>query len=83
MYFTEWRERCVEGMTAIKTPMNIYQNFLQANTKAGKLFKKGFYFSKMSFFLPYNALASQKTTFPKVGENCFCFGHFLLKNASS
>ena len=83
MYFTEWRERCVEGMTAIKTPMNIYQNFLQANTKAGKLFKKGVYFSKMSFFLPYNALASQKTTFPKVGVKCFCFGHFLLKNASS
>jgi hypothetical protein len=29
-----------EGMTAIETLMNIYQNFLQTNTKAGKLFKK-------------------------------------------
>jgi hypothetical protein len=40
MYFTEWRERCGEDMTAIKTQMNIYQNFLQTNTKSGKLFKK-------------------------------------------
>ena len=31
-----------EGMIAIETQMNIYQNFLQTNTKAGKLFKKGF-----------------------------------------
>ena len=30
-----------EGMTAIETPMNIYQNFLQTNRKAGKLFEKG------------------------------------------
>jgi hypothetical protein len=33
---------CVgEGMIAIETQMNIYQNFLQTNTKAGKLFQKG------------------------------------------
>ena len=41
-YFTEWGERRGEGMTAIKTPMNIYPNYLQTNTKTGKLFKKGF-----------------------------------------
>jgi hypothetical protein len=40
--------------------MNNYQNFLQTNTKTGKLFKKGFYFSKMSFFFPFDALVSQK-----------------------
>jgi len=42
MYFTEWGERRGEGMTTIKTPMNINQKFLQTDTKAGKLFKKGF-----------------------------------------
>jgi hypothetical protein len=72
-----------EGMTGIKTQMNINQNFLQTNTKAWKRFKKGFKFSKISFFFAYYALASRKTTFPKVGKNCFCFGHFLLKNATS
>jgi hypothetical protein len=35
-------ERRGDGMTAIKTAMNNYQSFLQANTKTGKLFKKGF-----------------------------------------
>ena len=48
-------EHSGEGMTVIKTQMNIYQNFLQTNTKDGKLFKKGVSFSKMSFFSPYNA----------------------------
>jgi hypothetical protein len=76
-------ERRGDGMTAFKTAMNNYQSFLQTNTKAGKLFKKGFYFSKMSFFFPFDALVSQKTIFLKVGENCFCCGHFLLKNATS
>jgi hypothetical protein len=76
-------ERRRDGMTAFKTAMNNYQSFLQTNTKAGKLFKKGFYFSKMSFFFPFYALVSQKTIFLKVGENCFCCGHFLLKNATS
>jgi hypothetical protein len=76
-------ERRRDGMTAFKTAMNNYQSFLQTNTKAGKLFKKGFYFSKMSFFFPFDALVSQKTIFLKVGENCFCCGHFLLKNATS
>jgi len=44
LYFTECGERCGdrEGMTVIKTPMNIYQFFLQTNTKTGKPFKKGF-----------------------------------------
>ena len=42
MYFTEWGEQRGEGMTAIKTSMNIYQNVLQTNTKSGKLLKKGF-----------------------------------------
>jgi hypothetical protein len=76
-------ERRRDGMTAFKTAMNNYQSFLQTNTKAGKLFKKGFYFSKMSFFFPFDALVSQKIIFLKVGENCFCCGHFLLKNATS
>jgi hypothetical protein len=76
-------ERRGDGMAAFKTAMNNYQSFLQTNTKAGKLFKKGFYFSKMSFFFPFDALVSQKTIFLKVGENCFCCGHFLLKNATS
>jgi hypothetical protein len=35
----EWRE---DGMTAIKIAMNNYQSCLQASTKTGKLFKKGF-----------------------------------------
>ena len=42
MYFTEWVSGVGEGMTAIETPMNIYQNVLQTNTKASKLFKEGF-----------------------------------------
>jgi hypothetical protein len=60
--------------------MNNYQSFLQTNTKTGKLFKKGFWFSKMSFFFPFDASASQETIFLKVG---FCCGHFLLKIATS
>jgi hypothetical protein len=76
----EWRG---DGMTAFKTSINNYQSFLQTNTKTAKLFKKGFQFSKMSFFFPFDALASQKTIFLKVGENCFCCGHFLLENATS
>jgi hypothetical protein len=76
-------ERHGVGMTAFKTAMNNYQSFLQINTKTGKLSKKGFQFSKMSFFFPFDALASQKTLYLKVGENCFCCGHFLLKNATS
>ena len=35
-------EHSSEGMTVIKTPMNIYQNFLQTNTKIDKPFRKGF-----------------------------------------
>jgi hypothetical protein len=77
-------ERRRDGMTAFKTAINNYQSFLQTNAKTGKLFKKGFQFSKMSFFFPFDGLASQKKTiFLKVGENCFCCGHFLLKNAAS
>ena len=76
-------ERRGDGMTAFKSAMNQNQSFLQTNTKTGKLFKKGFYFSKMSFFFPFDALASQKTIFLKVVENCFCCDHFLLKNATS
>ena len=38
-----------EDMAAIKTQMNIYQNFLQTNTKTGKLFKTGFNFLKFCF----------------------------------
>jgi hypothetical protein len=76
----EWRG---DGMTAFKTVMNNYQSFLQTNTKTGKLFKKGFEFSKMSFFFPFDALASQKTILLKVGNNCFCCDPFLLKNATS
>jgi hypothetical protein len=64
-------ERRGDGMEAFKTAMNNYQSFLQTNTKTGKLFKKGFSFSKMSFFFPFGGLASQKTIFLKVGENCF------------
>ena len=41
MYFTERGYGVGEGMIAIETQMNIYQNFLQTNTKAGKLFQKG------------------------------------------
>ena len=76
-------ERRGDRMTAFITAMNNYQSFLQTNTKNGKLFKKGFYFSKMLFFFPFDALVSQKTIFLKVGKNCFCCGHFLLKNATS
>lgn len=62
--------------------MKIYQNFLQTQ-KPLNLFRKRFKLSKMSFLYPYNALASQKNIFPKVGENCFYGGHFPLKNATS
>jgi hypothetical protein len=75
-------ERRGDGMTAFKTAMNNYQSFLQTNTKTGKNFKKVL-ISKISFFFPFDALASQKTIFLKVGENCFCCNHFLLKNAAS
>jgi hypothetical protein len=38
MYFMQWGSGVGDGMTA----MNNYQSFLQANTKTGKLLKKGF-----------------------------------------
>jgi len=41
MHCTEWGERGGGGHDNLKTLMNIYQNFLQTNTKFGKLFKKG------------------------------------------
>ena len=40
--------------------MNIYQSFLQTNTKTGNLFKKGFQFSKMSFFFLFDGLAAER-----------------------
>jgi hypothetical protein len=41
MYFTEW-ESGVGWHDSLYTVMNIYQSFLQTNTKTGNLFKKGF-----------------------------------------
>ena len=61
-----------------------YLSQFSMHTKTRNCFpEKGLNFSKVSFLNPYNALASQRTIFLKVGENCFCGGHFPLENATS